>query len=107
MVAGVTTAFVDMTDADMTDITPLCLLLAGGKSRRMGGGDKNLIMLGDRPLLAHVMGRAVPAGGPPVVNATGDPARLAGFGLPVVSDSVAGNAAVLFHLLRLPPTLRW
>ena len=39
--------------AEMAGITPLYLLLAGGKSRRMGGGDKNLLDLGGRPLLAH------------------------------------------------------
>ena len=99
MVAGVTTAFADMTDADMTDIVPLYLLLAGGKSRRMGGGDKNLIMLGDRPLLAHVMGRAVPDGVPAVVNANGDLDRFASFGLPVVSDVVDGYAGPLAGVL--------
>ena len=62
----------------MAAVTPLCLLLAGGKSRRMGGGDKNLIMLGDRPLLAHVIARAVPEGAPLVINANGDAARFEG-----------------------------
>jgi len=31
----------------------LGVLLAGGLARRMGGGDKGLLLLGGRPLLAH------------------------------------------------------
>jgi molybdenum cofactor guanylyltransferase len=33
------------------------IVLAGGKSSRMGGGDKALVPLGGRPLLAHVIER--------------------------------------------------
>ena len=80
-------------------VRPLFLLLAGGKSRRMGGGDKNLMMLGDRPLLAHVMARAVPDGAPVVINANGDPDRFAAFGLPVIADVVDGFAGPLAGVL--------
>ena len=41
--------------ADMTAVTPLCLLLAGGKSRRMGGGDKNLFQSRLQSLLSAFM----------------------------------------------------
>ena len=33
------------------------ILLAGGKSSRMGGGDKCLLPLAGRPILAHVIER--------------------------------------------------
>lgn len=33
------------------------LILAGGEARRMGGGDKPLLALGGRPILAHVLDR--------------------------------------------------
>ena len=79
--------------------TPLFLLLAGGKSRRMGGGDKNLIMLADRPVLAHVIARAVPSGAPAILNANGDPRRYEAFGLPVVADVVDGFAGPLAGVL--------
>ena len=36
------------------------IVLAGGKSSRMGGGDKALLPLGRRPLLAHVVARLRP-----------------------------------------------
>ena len=36
------------------------ILLAGGQSRRMGGGDKCLRHLGGRPLLDRIIERTVP-----------------------------------------------
>ena len=92
-------ARVSMSGSDVTDIVPLYLLLAGGKSRRMGGGDKNLIMLGDRPLLSHVIDRAVPDGMLAAINANGDPDRFASFGLPVIADVVDGFAGPLAGVL--------
>lgn len=75
------------------------VLLAGGQSRRMGGGDKSLRPLAGRPLLAHVIERARPQVGPLVLNANGDPARFAAFGLPVAADVVAGFAGPLAGVL--------
>ena len=39
-----------------------CVLLAAGRSARMGGGDKLLARLGDRPLLAHSLAACEGAG---------------------------------------------
>ncbi|MFC0341905.1 molybdenum cofactor guanylyltransferase MobA [Paracoccus niistensis] len=61
------------------------IVLAGGQSRRMGGGDKGLLDLGGRPLIAHVIERL---GCVCAISANGDPARFAGFGLPVLPDSL-------------------
>jgi molybdopterin-guanine dinucleotide biosynthesis protein A len=89
------------TDRDMMADNPslFVLLLAGGQSRRMGGGDKNLMMLAGKPLLSHVMDRALPSGVPAMINANGDPARFSGFGLPVVADVVDGFAGPLAGIL--------
>lgn len=75
------------------------LLLAGGQSRRMGGGDKTLRPLAGRTVLAHVVERAAPQVERLVLNANGDPARFAGFGLPVVPDVVDGFAGPLAGIL--------
>ena len=75
------------------------LLLAGGQSRRMGGGDKALRPLGGLTLLERVVERLRPQVEALVLNANGDPARFAGFGLPVVPDSVAGFAGPLAGVL--------
>ena len=82
-------------------------LLAGGLARRMGGGDKPLRLVGGRPILDHVVERMAPQCAGLVINANGDPARFASYGLPVVPDDVPGFAgplagvlAVLDHVAR-------
>lgn len=70
-------------------------VLAGGLSRRMGGGDKALKPLGGEPMLARVIDRLRPQTGSMIINANGDPARFSGFGLPVVPDNVEGFAGPL------------
>jgi molybdopterin-guanine dinucleotide biosynthesis protein A len=75
------------------------LLLAGGQSRRMGGGDKALRLLGGIPLIDRVIERLQPQVDALVLNANGDPNRFARFGLPVVSDSIPGFAGPLAGLL--------
>ena len=75
------------------------VLLAGGLSRRMGGGDKNLRLLGGRPVLAHVIERVRPQVAALALNANGDPKRFADYGLPVVADTVEGFAGPLAGVL--------
>lgn len=75
------------------------VLLAGGQSRRMGGGDKCLRPLGGKPILAHIIERLEPQVRRLVLNANGDPARFAEFGLPVTADSVAGHPGPLAGIL--------
>jgi len=67
------------------------LILAGGAARRMGGGDKALLPLAGRPLLAHVVDRLAPQVGELALGANGDPARFAGFGLAVIADREPGQ----------------
>jgi len=75
------------------------VLLAGGQSQRMGGGDKTLRLLAGRPILAHVIERAAPQVTSLVLNANGDPARFAAFGLPVIADDIGGFAGPLAGVL--------
>jgi molybdenum cofactor guanylyltransferase len=75
------------------------VVLAGGQSRRMGGGDKCLRLLAGQPILAHIVARARPQVASLVLNANGDARRFAAFGLPVVSDSIADFAGPLAGVL--------
>jgi len=75
------------------------LLLAGGQSRRMGGGDKALRVLGGISLLDRVIERLRPQVDGLVLNANGDPARFARYALPVAADSVSGFAGPLAGVL--------
>jgi molybdenum cofactor guanylyltransferase len=77
----------------------LGVILAGGLATRMGGGDKGLLPLGGRPILAHVIDRLAPQTNRLALNANGDPARFAPFGLPVLADSVPGHAGPLAGVL--------
>jgi molybdopterin-guanine dinucleotide biosynthesis protein A len=65
----------------------------------MGGGDKSLRPLAGRPLLEHVIDRLLPQVDALVLNANGDPARFAGFCLPVVPDSIPDFAGPLAGIL--------
>ena len=75
------------------------VLLAGGQSRRMGGGDKALRLLGGSTLLERVIKRLRPQVDALVLNANGDPTRFVDFGLPVVPDSVPDFAGPLAGVL--------
>ena len=95
----------------MTTHSPILLfpdvagvILAGGQSRRMGGGDKALRDLGGTSMLGHVITRLAPQVGPLVINANGDPARFAAFGLEVVPDTLDGFLGPLAGVLA---GLKW
>jgi molybdopterin-guanine dinucleotide biosynthesis protein A len=75
------------------------VLLAGGLSRRMGGGDKCLRPLGGKPMIAHVIERAKPQVSTLILNANGDPARFRAFDLPVAQDVIEGFAGPLAGVL--------
>jgi molybdopterin-guanine dinucleotide biosynthesis protein A len=64
------------------------VLLAGGLARRMGGGDKPMRQIAGRTILDRVIARLEPQCEGLILNANGDPARFASFGLPVVADTV-------------------
>jgi molybdenum cofactor guanylyltransferase len=80
------------------------VLLAGGLSRRMGGGDKGLLELAGRPMLRHVIDRLAPQAHQIIINANGDAGRFAPFGLPVVPDTIEGFVGPLAGVLA---GMRW
>lgn len=75
------------------------IVLAGGLSRRMGGGDKCLKLLRGEPVLAHIIARASPQVTALALNANGDARRFVAFGLTVVADNVPGFAGPLAGIL--------
>ncbi len=100
--------------ANQADDPVIGVLLAGGLARRMGGGDKCLLELAGRPLLSHAIERLAPQTDGLVLNANGDPARFAAFGLDVAPDPIAGYAGPLAGVLagmewarRNRPSARW
>jgi molybdopterin-guanine dinucleotide biosynthesis protein A len=89
----------------VTDATPKAVpgipgvLLAGGLARRMGGGDKPMRAIGGRTILERVIARLSPQCDGLILNANGDPARFAAFGLPVIADNVADFPGPLAGIL--------
>lgn len=75
------------------------VILAGGRATRMGGGDKSLRTLAGRPMLAHVIARLAPQVAALALNANGDPARFAAFGLPVLPDPLPDQPGPLAGVL--------
>ena len=75
------------------------VLLAGGLARRMGGGDKPMRQIAGRTILDRVIARLAPQCDGLIINANGDPARFASFGLPVVADGVADFPGPLAGIL--------
>jgi molybdopterin-guanine dinucleotide biosynthesis protein A len=80
------------------------VVLAGGLSRRMGGGDKGLLELAGKPMLRHVIDRLAPQVSTMIINANGDPQRFSAFALPVVADTVEGFVGPLAGVLA---GMRW
>jgi len=78
---------------------PLGVILAGGRATRMGGGDKGLREVGGRRLIDHVIARLRSQCAGLAINANGDPARLAEFGLPVLPDSLPDHPGPLAGVL--------
>ncbi|MBR1191969.1 molybdenum cofactor guanylyltransferase MobA [Bradyrhizobium sp. AUGA SZCCT0160] len=90
------------------------VLLAGGLARRMGGGDKPMRTIGGRTILDRVIARLQPQCDGLILNANGDPARFAAFGLPVIADGVAdfpgplaGILAALDWAAANRPEVKW
>lgn len=75
------------------------VVLAGGLAQRMGGGDKCLLPIGGKPLLAHLLERLLPQVDAAAINANGRPERFAAYGLPVLPDPVADHPGPLAGLL--------
>jgi molybdopterin-guanine dinucleotide biosynthesis protein A len=75
------------------------VLLAGGLARRMGGGDKPMRTIGGRTILDRVIARLKPQCDELILNANGDPARFAAFGLPVIADGIADFPGPLAGIL--------
>ena len=75
------------------------VILAGGQSSRMGGGDKSLKLLGNKTILEHVIERLSPQVATMVLNANGDPQRFSRFGTPVIQDQTDGFLGPLAGVL--------
>ncbi len=75
------------------------VILAGGRSRRMGGGFKALAPLGGKPLIRHVIDRLQPQVRSLVLSVEEHVLDFEVFGLPQVEDPSPGSRGPLGGLL--------
>jgi molybdenum cofactor guanylyltransferase len=83
---------------------PIGVLLAGGLSRRMGGGIKAFKYLGGKPLLEHVIERFQPQCATLVLNVNEPAEGFAHTGLPLIPDTLPDHAGPLAGILA---ALEW
>jgi len=83
------------TDAETTpplpprqDITGV--ILAGGRSQRMGGENKGLVRVNGRPMVDHIIRALSPQVGPLLINANRNLDDYRRFGYPVIPDIMGG-----------------
>ncbi|MGY2573269.1 molybdenum cofactor guanylyltransferase MobA [Vibrio sp. C8] len=65
------------------------VILAGGQATRMGGNDKGLIKLNNKPLIEHVIERLQPQASQILINANRNLDKYSHYGT-VISDSFTG-----------------
>ena len=75
------------------------IILAGGLSRRMGGGDKGLLMLGKTTIIERVIDKILPQVGSLAININGDSSRFPDYKLPIIPDSIKGYLGPLSGIL--------
>ena len=75
------------------------IILAGGLSRRMGGGDKGLLMLGKTTIIERVIDKISPQVGSLAININGDSSRFPDYNLPIIQDSIKGYLGPLSGIL--------
>ncbi|WP_373086143.1 molybdenum cofactor guanylyltransferase MobA [Sneathiella sp.] len=76
-----------------------CVLLAGGQSRRMGGGAKFLQTLGGKTLLSRIIQTLNPQISDLVLNMNVDRDEAADLNIPIIKDSIRGFAGPLAGIL--------
>ena len=86
------------------------VILAGGRSRRMGGAVKALLPLGDRPLLQHVIDRVNPQLDELLLSVERPSEAFEAFGLPQIEDPQPDGGplgGLLSAMLAMSPGHDW
>ncbi|MGK7247296.1 molybdenum cofactor guanylyltransferase MobA [Buttiauxella agrestis] len=83
----------------LTEVTGV--VLAGGRSTRMGGQDKGLIELNGLPLFEHVIRKLAPQVNDVVISANRNRAKYQSVGLTVLSDTLPDYPGPLAGMLSL------
>ena len=88
---------------NINEIIP-CVILAGGKGRRMGGKEKGLINLLDRPLISYVLEKVSGKAAPIALNINTNFEKFKNFGYEILEDPFKGHLGPLVGILA---SLNW
>ncbi len=66
------------------------IILAGGRATRMGGADKGLVQLQNKPLIQHVIQRLRPQVDEIIINANREISQYQALDYPVIEDEISG-----------------
>ncbi|MDP3745262.1 MAG: molybdenum cofactor guanylyltransferase MobA [Methylotenera sp.] len=69
------------------------IILAGGRATRMGGADKGLVLLQQKPLIQHVVKRLTPQVDEIIINANREITQYQALGYPVLQDEYTPNGS--------------
>ncbi len=83
---------------------PPAVILAGGRSSRMGGGDKCLLPVNGKSLIAHILTTVAPQTRDILINTNSDPAPFLKFETEILPDVIVGFQGPLAGLLT---GMRW
>ncbi len=81
------------------------VILAGGLARRMGGQDKGLVMLGDKPMVHWALDTVADLTSDIAINANRNHKTYEAFGKPVIGDLHEGHLGPLAGLYAAMQTL--
>jgi len=85
------------------EIVP-CVILAGGKGRRMGGKEKALVNLLDRPLISYTLENISGKVAPIALNVNTNLKEFKKFGYEILEDPIKGHLGPLVGILA---SLNW
>ena len=88
---------------NINEIIP-CVILAGGKGKRMGGKEKGLINLLDRPLISYVLEKVSGKAAPIALNINTNFEKFKNFGYEILEDPLKGHLGPLVGILA---SLNW
>ena len=77
-----------MTGNPQADVTGA--ILAGGRGKRMGGHDKGMVILNEKPMIDYVMNALRPQVSTVVINANRNHEFYRQYGCPVIADNLSG-----------------
>ncbi len=75
------------------------VILAGGQSSRMGGGDKTLLKLEHKSILSAILDRLSVQVSTVILNANGNPERFKKYNIQVIRDSLESQVGPLGGIL--------